>query len=55
MAALLAAVAVQAPFTTAAFSVMLLGPLHVLLAVRYLSGRIAGALPGSTCTTAQRC
>ena len=38
----------QAPFTTAAFSVMLLGPLHVLLAVRYLSGRIAGALPGST-------
>jgi hypothetical protein len=41
-------VAVQAPFTTAAFSVMLLGPLHVLLAVRYLSGRIAGALPGST-------
>lgn len=38
----------RAPFVTATFSVMLLGPLHVLLAVRYLSGRVAGALPGST-------
>lgn len=47
-AALLAVLTLSAPFTVAVFSVMLLGPLHVLLAVRYLSGRIAGAVPAST-------
>lgn len=31
----------------AAFGIVLLGPLHVLLAVRYLSGRVAGAVPAS--------
>ncbi len=47
-AALLAAVALRSPFTMAVFGIMLLGPLHVLLAVRYLSGRIAGAVPAAT-------
>lgn len=47
-AALLAAIALRAPFTVAVFGIMLLGPLHVLLAVRYLSGRIAGAVPAAT-------
>lgn len=47
-AALLAALALWAPFTIAVYGVMLLGPLHVLLAVRYLGGRVAGAVPAST-------
>lgn len=48
VAALLAALILSAPFAIAVYSVMLLGPLHVLLAVRYLGGRIAGAIPAST-------
>lgn len=47
-AALLAILALRAPFAVAVFGIMLLGPLHVLLAVRYLSGRIAGAVPAAT-------
>lgn len=38
----------QAPFAVTAFGIVLLGPLHVLLAVRYMSGRVAGAVPAST-------
>ncbi len=44
-AVLLAAGVLRAPFAVAVFGIMLLGPLHVLLAVRYLSGRVAGAVP----------
>lgn len=47
-AVLLVVVALRAPFAAAVFGIVLLGPLHVLLAVRYLSGRIAGAVPART-------
>ena len=47
-ATVLGLVALQAPFAVAAFGIMLFGPLHVLLAVRYLSGRVADAVPAST-------
>lgn len=46
-AALLAALTLQAPFAVATFSVMLVGPLHVLLAVRYIGGRVVGAVSPS--------
>lgn len=43
----LAALAVAQPFAVAAFSVLILGPLHVLLASRYLAGRGLPALSGA--------
>lgn len=45
-AAAAAVLAVAAPYPVAAFGVALLGPLHVLLAVRYLTGRVSGAVRG---------
>lgn len=46
-ALVLGVLAVRAPYATAVFGVMLLGPLHVLLALRYLTGRVSGAVPAS--------
>lgn len=40
----LGALAVVAPYEVTAYGVMILGPLHVLLAARYLTGRVAGAV-----------
>lgn len=47
-AVLLAGIAVAQPYALAAFSVVAFGPLHVLLALRYLTGRSWPALAGST-------
>jgi hypothetical protein len=47
-AALLAGIALRTPFVLAVFGILLIGPLHVLLAVRYLSGRVADAIPART-------
>lgn len=47
-AGLLAVLSLRAPFAVAVFGIVLLGPLHVLLALRYLSGRVAGAVPAAT-------
>lgn len=45
-AALLAALTLAQPFAVASIGVMVLGPLHVVLAVRYLLGRAWPVLPG---------
>lgn len=45
---LLAALALAQPFALASIGVIVLGPLHVLLAMRYLLGRSWPVLPGRT-------